>query len=271
MSIMFACIMVLMLFVGIWGITVSVSQARTALQTQSFFSYLFSNRTFRDLLISTSATYGLYLASSIIHLDPWHVINSFVQYLLLLPTYTNVFMIYSFCNLHDVSWGTKGDNNSKAEANSVNIVTKANGEKVLSSDVEIPEDSLEASIIWKEFAKKLKEKPPTAVSKPIDQAVMNEDSSKEYRTKVVLFWMFCNAALVIVFTNNTFLDMLFPRTQMGATGPNYVNPYLTFLFWSVAFLSFFRFVGSALYMSQWWKEKALDKAQALSRKHGGEV
>lgn len=40
--------------------------------------------------------------------------SSFPQYMLLAPSFTNVLNVYAFCNLHDVSWGTKGSD--KAEA-----------------------------------------------------------------------------------------------------------------------------------------------------------
>ena len=40
--------------------------------------------------------------------------SSFPQYLLLAASFTNVLNVYAFCNLHDVSWGTKGSD--KAEA-----------------------------------------------------------------------------------------------------------------------------------------------------------
>jgi cellulose synthase/poly-beta-1,6-N-acetylglucosamine synthase-like glycosyltransferase len=62
--------------------------------------------------------------------DPWHIVTlvshlyiclrvsskcliQAVQYLLLFPTYTNVINVYAFCNTHDVSWGTKGDDKPK--------------------------------------------------------------------------------------------------------------------------------------------------------------
>jgi len=40
--------------------------------------------------------------------------TSLLQYLLLAPSFTNILNVYAFCNLHDVSWGTKGSD--KAEA-----------------------------------------------------------------------------------------------------------------------------------------------------------
>ena len=41
--------------------------------------------------------------------DPWHMLSSFPQYMLIAPSFTNVLNVYAFCNLHDVSWGTKGE------------------------------------------------------------------------------------------------------------------------------------------------------------------
>ncbi|KAF9455777.1 chitin synthase-domain-containing protein [Collybia nuda] len=51
----------------------------------------------------------VYLLSSILAFDPWHMITSFLPYMLLSPTYINVLNIYAFSNLDDISWGTKQD------------------------------------------------------------------------------------------------------------------------------------------------------------------
>jgi hypothetical protein len=34
--------------------------------------------------------------------DPWHMFSSFVQYLCIAPSFTNILNVYAFCNLHDV-------------------------------------------------------------------------------------------------------------------------------------------------------------------------
>jgi hypothetical protein len=81
-------------------------------------------------LADCQATYGLYLISSILFLDPWHMLTSFIQYLLLLPSYVNILLIYAFCNLHDVSWGTKGDNGSSKDLGQAKKVEKDGKEMV---------------------------------------------------------------------------------------------------------------------------------------------
>ncbi|KAK5020064.1 Chitin synthase, class 2, partial [Cryomyces antarcticus] len=47
---------------------------------------------------------------SFLYLDPWHMFTSSAQYFALLPSYICTLQVYAFCNAHDVTWGTKGDN-----------------------------------------------------------------------------------------------------------------------------------------------------------------
>ena len=44
-----------------------------------------------------------YAFSSLLAFDPWHMMTSFLQYMLLSPMYINVLNIYAFANLDDVS------------------------------------------------------------------------------------------------------------------------------------------------------------------------
>ena len=261
MSAIFALIMILMLFLGGWSIMVAASEYDKATKNAkvTFLGYFLNTPAFRDMLVSILATYGLYLAASLIHLDPWHIFTSMGQYLLLLPTYTNLFMIYSFCNLHDVSWGTKGDNTASKDNTPANVAKNENGEQIF--HVMVPQDEDECSALWKGFKKDMERNylnPQPEESKP-NYAVISEDNCKEFRTKVVLSWMFSNAALIIIFTNQQVLSY-FSRDVKNA-----VNPYLTFLFWSVAAFSLIR---STLFMVQWWKEKAMDAANAPARYRG---
>lgn len=57
---------------------------------------------FRNIVISIASTYALYIVSSLLHADPWHLFTSFVQYMMLLPSFVSVLTIYSFANLHDL-------------------------------------------------------------------------------------------------------------------------------------------------------------------------
>jgi chitin synthase len=98
-AIFFALLMGYMLFCSAW-LTVKGIQATLASLAaegekfgQSFsetVSAIAGNRIFRDLIISTAATYGLYLVSSILFFDFLHMFTSFIQYLLLSPSYVNI-------------------------------------------------------------------------------------------------------------------------------------------------------------------------------------
>jgi len=62
--------------------------------------------------------------------------SSFLQYLFLAPSFTNVLNVHAFCNLHDVSWGTKGSD----EAGKLPPVSSSKGndkEAALVQDTEL--------------------------------------------------------------------------------------------------------------------------------------
>ncbi|OQR80535.1 chitin synthase (Chitin-UDP-GlcNac-transferase), partial [Thraustotheca clavata] len=54
------------------------------------------------------AVFGVYFVAAACHCELHHIILSCIQYSLLLPVMINTLNIYSFCNLQDLSWGTKG-------------------------------------------------------------------------------------------------------------------------------------------------------------------
>jgi chitin synthase len=45
---------------------------------------------YRNMVFSVLITYGVYFASSVLALDPYHLVTCFVQYILLTPMYVNV-------------------------------------------------------------------------------------------------------------------------------------------------------------------------------------
>lgn len=52
--------------------------------------------TYRVMLFSIIITYGSWAASSLLAFDPWHMITSILQYLLLSPFYVNLLNMYVF-------------------------------------------------------------------------------------------------------------------------------------------------------------------------------
>ncbi|KAJ3201990.1 Chitin synthase, class 2, partial [Entophlyctis luteolus] len=143
----FAIIMGVMLYLGIFQVVGIMAETLQKLRDPSYIQAHpeFNNKNvilillqyfpiFRDTVCSLGATYGLYLISSILYFEPWHMLTSFLQYLLLLPSYVNILNVYSFCNLHDVSWGTKGDNTSNADLGLAKLVQK-DGKEVVEVDI----------------------------------------------------------------------------------------------------------------------------------------
>ncbi|GJJ71540.1 chitin synthase [Entomortierella parvispora] len=197
---------------------------------------------FRDTVISMLSTYGLYIISSCMHFEPWHMITSFLSYLFLLPAYINILMVYAFCNTHDVSWGTKGDNKA-AELGGATKVTGKDGQEVIK--LEKPTSREDVDAIYQLNMQELSVR-PDHVKEKRDKKTKQEDYYKMFRTRLVLTWMFTNAALIIVMTMVTSSGQ--PAVGAALSKNQMFNPYLSMIFWSVAGLSAIRFIGSTLYL-----------------------
>jgi chitin synthase len=166
----------------------------------------------------------------------------FLQYLLLTPTYINILNVYAFCNTHDITLGTKGDDKPT-------LLPKA---KLVSNDVvevEMIETDLDTQYEAELAAFATKWEAPKK-----EQSVQekHEDYYKGFRSAVVLAWMFCNLALAAIVLNVGGLDRIRIRnstkdgTQSETKDP--YGSYLGYLLWSVAALSAFRFVGAISYL-----------------------
>ncbi|KAG1739396.1 glycosyltransferase family 2 protein [Suillus paluster] len=202
-------------------------------------SDLFSNSIFRDVVLSIAATLGLYIVSSLIFFEPWHMITSFVQYLLMAPSYIAVLNVYAFANVHDVSWGTKGDNKVSTD---LGVVSAGKGDNKNEVEVAVPTAETDINAAYEDAIVVLSSKPPKAESKP-DPATQQEDYYKTFRTNVLLVWTLSNIIDVA-----TSAYPFYRRTATSGTGSAAVNGYMAFILFSVAGLAFIRFLGSTTYM-----------------------
>lgn len=189
---------------------------------------------FTNIVISLASTYGLYALMSVLYLDPWHIITSSLQYFFLLPGYTCTLQIYAFCNTHDVTWGTKGDNDPKLDLGSA-VVKEEAGKDVV--EIEIPSEQLDIDSGYEEALCNLREHKKVA-EPPLDLRTVKEDYYREIRTRVVLVWMVCNALLAMI------------MTEVFGIGHTNNNVYLKIILWSVAGLAAFRALGSIAYLVQ---------------------
>ncbi|KAI9057763.1 glycosyltransferase family 2 protein [Trametes sanguinea] len=202
-----------------------------------------TNATFRDIVISLAATYGLYFFGSLIHFEPWHMFTSFIQYMFFLPSYVNILMMYAMCNLHDVTWGTKGDNGSSKDLGGAKKVKAEGGKEVL--EVELPTTREDVDQLWAASRTALSFKPPEE-KEHRDAATKQADHDRNSRTNVVLAWVGTNILMILVFTSTAFTNWV--KSHVATSSDANFNPYLTFLFICLAGLSAIRFVGSTLYL-----------------------
>ncbi|KAI5959756.1 CHS1 [Candida pseudojiufengensis] len=208
-----------------------------------------------SIVVSLLSTYGLYTLMSILYLDPWHMLTCSLQYFLMIPSYTCTLQIFAFCNTHDVSWGTKGDNNPQEDKSNQYIIEQNDdGEfEAIVMDVNIDEVYVESlyNIRAKRSGKKMK---PTAKPKNV---LDGDDYAKDVRTRVVLFWLIAN--LIFIMT----------MVQVYKPGDTAKNIYLAFILWTVAVLSLFRAIGSLGYLIQNYARNLVElKSKWVSRKSG---
>lgn len=196
------------------------------------FGEVFTRPVFRNIVLSLLATLGLYILASLIFFEPWHMITSFIQYLLMAPSYIAVLNVYAFSNVHDVSWGTKGDNKVSSDLG----VVKTSGDKK-EVEVDVPTNEKDINALYEDALHVLSTKPPKVESKP-DEKTVQEDYYRSFRTNVLLAWTLSNALLAAIITT----------TNDNGTANRAVNGYMAFLLFSVAGLAFVRFVGSTTYM-----------------------
>ncbi|KAH7105361.1 putativechitin synthase [Auriculariales sp. MPI-PUGE-AT-0066] len=183
------------------------------------------------LLAALVATFGIYLFASVLYGDPWHMVSSFPQYLLIAPSFTNILNTYAFCNLHDVSWGTKGSDKADVLPAVKSKKPDAAGDAVV-EDVQLKQEDVDATFeeTVKRTVKKIEKK--EVVEKPT-----MDDQNKTFRTRFLTAWVFSNLGLAIAI-----LNVNGPDADPGAAQKR-SNTYFSIILWSTFGLSMCRFIG----------------------------
>lgn len=186
------------------------------------------NNVFTNLIVSTCSTVGLYFLMSFLYLDPWHMFTSSAQYFALLPSYICTLQVYAFCNAHDVTWGTKGDNVLHTDLGA------AKGSKSGIVELEMPSEQLDIDSGYDEALRNLRDR--VEVAKPgLSEAQAQEDYYRAVRTYMVVVWMVANAILAMA------VSEAYGLTEVSD------NFYLKFILWAVAAVALFRAVGSSTF------------------------
>ncbi|TIB77873.1 hypothetical protein E3Q23_01082 [Wallemia mellicola] len=198
------------------------------------------NAMYAQMLISLIATYGLWVAASLISLDPWHLFTSFPQYLLLAASYINVLTTFAFSNLHDLTWGTKGDN--VPEQNTGKFKTSKDG----LVEVEMYDNKPDLDGQYADALHKLRTKMPIPQAPPsaADRERAAADYLASFRSNVLLCWILCNGALIIAVLVGTGGDGAF-----GDNGNKKVQAYMLIILAFVAITSVPR-IASRAYASE---------------------
>ncbi|KAJ7595731.1 chitin synthase [Mycena floridula] len=200
------------------------------------------------LVAAMLSTFGIYFIASCLYGDPWHMFSSFIQYLCLAPSFVNVLNVYAFCNLHDVSWGTKGSDKAEALPSVKSKSSLGTGERTVEDTTKRQQD-VDAS--FKETVTRALKK--IDASEVIEKPTL-DDENKTFRTRLVTFWLLTNGALILIVENlNGWLNILddnITKEAIRAFDAQYSlkrNAYFAFILYSTFGLSAFRFIGFLYY------------------------
>ncbi|EJF62799.1 glycosyltransferase family 2 protein [Dichomitus squalens LYAD-421 SS1] len=191
------------------------------------------------LIAALLSTFGIWLIACLLYRDPWHLLSSMPQYLLLAPSFTNILNVYAFCNLHDVSWGTKGSD--KAEA-----LPSVSSKKTKDADVVVEDTARNKEDLDATFKETVTRALTKVETKEVVEKPTMDDENKTFRTRLVGFWMLSNAALAVAIES---LDGISTGSEQvdQAKLQHKQNTYFAFILYSTFGLSLVKFCGCLYY------------------------
>eukprot|EP00475_Leptophrys_vorax_P044570 TRINITY_DN898_c0_g1_i1.p1 TRINITY_DN898_c0_g1~~TRINITY_DN898_c0_g1_i1.p1 ORF type:complete len:776 (-),score=215.71 TRINITY_DN898_c0_g1_i1:113-2440(-) len=165
------------------------------------------------VLISICATFGSIIVVGTLFKASLALLASFVQYTFFTATYVIMFPIYSLCNTHDISWGTKNLDESKLGSNAESLIKQnVTSEAMMAKFKHLQKQAAEDN--------KVRE--------------MIQGQFEQFRSVLLLAWMFTNGLYVSILTS-------------FADNDNVVNGYLTAVFVMCMCFIGIRAVGAILY------------------------
>nr|CAG8630653.1 9556_t:CDS:2 [Entrophospora candida] len=190
----FSGLMIYMLFAAGWltykGVSAQIASLGDETGGQvganvSTAGAIFGNSTFRNIILSVVSTYGLYFTASFMFFEPYHMFNSLIQYLLLVPFYINILNVYAFCNVHDISWGTKGDTASAAKHNELGNVATGDGKTAV---VQVPTEATDINELYQEAVDELQGKRDIITNTSVSLAEIVDPTSRANVYMGVVLW-----------------------------------------------------------------------------------
>ena len=94
--------------------------------------------------VAIAGIFGVNFVVSILYLDMWHMVTSYLQYISIASCYINILNVYAFSNWHDASWGTKSSGEDAAACPAPQNV-KVSGEGLYIEKAEKPATDIDIS------------------------------------------------------------------------------------------------------------------------------
>jgi chitin synthase len=232
-------IIILSMYLVVQAFTSDDSRDLDFTNGSTFVDTFFASDSVGIIIIALAATFGLYFVASFLYMDPWHMFTSFPQYLLVMSSYINILNVYAFSNWHDVSWGTKGSD--KAEAlPSAKTEKTSDGKATVIEEPDLPQADIDS-----QFEATVKRALAPYIP-PVESTEKTlEDSYKSFRTHLTTMWIFSNAALAVVITQDNFTQFGFKSNASKRTAK-----FFQALLWATAGLSIVRFIGCLWFLGR---------------------
>ncbi|KAE8222510.1 hypothetical protein CF319_g4309 [Tilletia indica] len=215
------------------------------------------------LWVAALSTYGLWFLSACLVMQPAHVFTSIFQYLLISPTYVNIFNIFAFSNTNTFAWGTKGQTEDSSSKDFRAPRTNPAEEDEL--PVSIPQlDRLEASyrscmaritqqdFLTDKLERRLDRKMETGDAREARERERTLDYYSSFRTALVLGWVGTNVVLAIIVLSIEQGRSLWTGAvsrQPASICEQRGSTYMNFMLYSIAAIAAIKFLGLVCYLT----------------------
>ena len=219
--------------------------------------YAYINEYYADVgpvtvIVSGFSLFGVYIIAAIISLDPWHLFTSWGQFLFISTSYTNILNIFAFCNIHDVSWGSKTGKKTiitqprEASLQSEQLpVVPSTENRTTTPPAGVPYHVQEQVDLWFEGTVRRALNPTT--KEVVVEEKTPEESFSQFRTILISVYVFSNFLLCLVILNDSFESFSF-------LGDPYWHKvwFFRIFMWANSTLYLMKLVGCVCYWSKIW-------------------